>query len=60
MLKNEFSDLAFDRQVLQTIKQLEKLAINEIANILDCPRLPAAASVSRLDKRCFLDIFLLA
>ncbi|MGK7876120.1 MAG: VWA domain-containing protein [Xenococcaceae cyanobacterium] len=59
VLKNEFSYLKFDRQVLQTIQQLGKLDVSEIANALDCPQLPTAASIARLGKRGFLQEFLL-
>ncbi|NET91498.1 MAG: VWA domain-containing protein [Kamptonema sp. SIO1D9] len=55
ILKNEFSNVTFDRQVLQTIQQFGQPDVTEIAQILDSPRLPVAASVARLGKRGFLE-----
>jgi von Willebrand factor type A domain len=53
MLKAEFRDLAFDRQVLETVQNLGHLDMSETAHILDCPPLQVAAAIARLGKRGF-------
>ena len=55
VLQNEFSNLDFDKQVLQTIQNLNSLEIQIIAEAVDSPRLPVSKSISRLGKRGFLD-----
>jgi von Willebrand factor type A domain len=56
MLNAEFRDLAFDRQVLETVQNLGHLDMSQTANILDCPPLQVAAAIARLGKRGFLDV----
>ncbi|MCL1475649.1 vWA domain-containing protein [Argonema antarcticum] len=55
MLKDEFRDLEFDRQVLETVLNLGNLDSTQVADTLACPRLQAAAAIARLGKRGFLD-----
>ena len=57
VLQNEFSNLDFDKQVLQTIHNLGHLEIQVIADALDSPRLPVSCSIARLGKRGFLEEF---
>ncbi len=52
-LTSEFSNLEFDRKVLETVEQMSQLDINKTAEVLDSPRLPVAASIARLGKRGF-------
>jgi hypothetical protein len=54
LLKLEFSDLAFDGQVLTTLTKMNKLDLNELARRLESPRFPVATAVTRLGKRGFL------
>jgi hypothetical protein len=54
MLQNEFQNLEFDRQVLETVQNLGYLDLSETAEVLSSPRLPVAAAVARLGKRGFL------
>ena len=54
MLTSEFQDLAFDGQVLATLKQFGNLDIARTAETLNCPRLQAASAIARLGKRGFL------
>lgn len=53
VLTSEFRNLEFDQQVLETVQQLGHLDISETAEVLDCPRLSAAAAIARLGKRGF-------
>ena len=55
ILQEEFSNLDFDRQVLQTIQQLGNLELQIIADALDSPRLPVSSALARLGKRGFLN-----
>ena len=52
-LTSEFSNLEFDRKVLDTVEQMRQLDISKTAEVLDSPRLPIAASIARLGKRGF-------
>jgi hypothetical protein len=54
MLAAEFRDLQFDAKVLEAAQKLEQLDVSEIAGIIGCPRLQAAASIARLGKRGFV------
>ncbi len=54
LLKSEFSNLAFDQQVLTTLTQMNELDLNELARVLESPRFPVATAVTRLGKRGFL------
>ncbi len=55
LLVAEFNNLAFDRQVLETVEQLQQLDTTVIAEALDSPRLPVAQAISRLGKRELLE-----
>jgi hypothetical protein len=54
ILQEEFSNLDFDRQVLQTVQKSDNLEIQVIADALNSPRLPVAGALARLGKRGFL------
>lgn len=54
VLTNEFRNLEFDRQVLETLQQLGHFDASAIANALGCPRLQVASAIARLGKRGFL------
>lgn len=55
VLGSEFRDLAFDRQVLEAVRQLGTPDSAGVAETLAIPRLQAAAAIARLGKRGFLD-----
>jgi hypothetical protein len=57
VLTAEFSDLEFDRGVLEIVPRLGNLDVSQIADALGCPRLQAASSIARLGKRGFLEEF---
>lgn len=57
MLDAEFSSLQFDRQVLESSRQLASFDAGEISERLNCSRLQAAAAVARLGRRGFLQSF---
>ena len=52
-LTSEFSNLEFDRKVLDAVEQMGQLDISKTAEVLGSPRLPVAASIARLGKRGF-------
>ncbi len=54
VLQEEFSNIEFDGLVLETINTTGETDLDKIAKILECPRLPAAASLARLGKRGFV------
>ena len=54
MLDAEFRSLQFDRQVLESSRQLASFDAGEISERLSCSRLQAAAAIARLGRRGFL------
>jgi von Willebrand factor type A domain len=54
VLAEEFRELPFDAQVLETVRRQESLEASPIADALGRPRLQVAAALARLGKRGFL------
>lgn len=55
VLHQEFRNLGFDRQVLETLEQLGELDVAAVADVLNYPRIQVAAAIARLGQRGFLD-----
>jgi hypothetical protein len=60
VLKGEFQNLDFDRQVLDILRNLGTLDVTAIADTLASPRLQVASAIARLGKRGFLNNLLVA
>lgn len=57
VLRQEFCNLDFDRQVLETLEQLGELDVAAVADKLQQPRIRVAAAIARLGQRGFLSGF---
>jgi hypothetical protein len=60
VLKGEFQNLDFDRQILDILRDLGSLDVSTIADTLGFPRLQVASAIARLGKRGFLNNLLVA